>query len=298
MVRGVRARQDGFHPMHRKIHFLRGFVLALLPLSFALAQVQPDPPLVEQLREWHDHEEKILAKSRFAYGEGDQVALLPQSGQIVLIPQARLSVADRQWVANHPLKLLRGKVIYVADGDTIGVLDEKKTTHRIRLEGIDAPESGQAYGEKSRQALNRLVYGKQVLVTYEKTDTYGRILGQVYLEGQWINRQLIADGWAWHYRHFSGDAELAKTQTDAEAKHVGLWKDAQPQQPWRFRLDEKRRKEAAAEKQPTEPMTPTQYWLNTSSGVRHNASCKYFGKTKRGKYCSADDGKPCGICGG
>ncbi|PQO33019.1 thermonuclease family protein [Blastopirellula marina] len=285
--------------MPTRIASLLGLLLALLPLSFALSQAQPDPPLVDLLREWHDREDKILAKSRFAYIEGDQVALLPQSGQIVLIPQARLSVTDRQWVTEHPLNLLRGKVIYVADGDTIGVLDDKKTTHRIRLEGIDAPESGQAFGNRSRQALNDLVYGKQVLVTYEKSDTYGRILGQIYLDGQWINRQLIADGWAWHYRHFSGDAELAETQTAASTKKVGLWKDPQPQQPWRFRLDEKRRKEAAAEKDTTDkPMPPTQFWLNSSSGVRHNASCKHFGKTKRGKYCGAEEGKPCGICGG
>lgn len=284
--------------MIRTIAFVCGLALTLLPLSFALAQAQPDPPLVDLQREWHDHEDKILAKYRLAYAEEDQVALLPQSGQIVLIPQARLSVTDRQWVADHPLNLLRGKVIYVADGDTIGLLDAKKTTHRIRLDGIDAPESGQAYGNKSRQSLNRLVYGKQVLVTFEKSDSYGRILGQVYLDGQWINRQMIADGWAWHYRHFSGDQELAQAQADAAAKQVGLWQDDEPQQPWRFRLDEKRRKEAAAEKVSSEPMTPTQFWLNTTSGVRHNASCKHFGKTKRGKYCHAEDGKPCSICGG
>ncbi|RCS52647.1 hypothetical protein DTL42_07350 [Bremerella cremea] len=284
--------------MNRTIAFVCGLVLALLPLSFTLAQAQPDPPLVDLLREWHDHEDKILAKYRLAYLEEDQVALLPQSGQIVLIPQARLSVADRQWVTDHPLNLLRGKVIYVADGDTIVVLDDKKTEHRIRLDGIDAPESGQAYGNKSRQSLNRLVYGKQVLVTYEKSDSYGRILGQVYLDGQWVNRQMITDGWAWHYRHFSGDKQLAETQAIAAEKKVGLWQDHEPQQPWRFRLDEKRRKEVAAEKDPSEPTTPTKFWLNTSSGVRHNASCKHFGKTKRGKYCNAEEGKPCSICGG
>lgn len=284
--------------MHSKHASFLGLVLALLPLSSALSQVQPDPPLVDPVREWHDQEDKVFAKSRFAYLDGDQVALLPQTGQIVLIPQARLSVADRRWVTNCPVNILRGKVIYVADGDTIGVLDDNKTTHRIRLEGIDSPESGQAYGEKSRQALNRLVYGKQVLVAYEKSDTYGRVLGHVFLDGHWINRQLIADGWAWHYRHFSGDAELAATQTDAAAKQVGLWQDNKPQQPWRFRLEEKQRKEEVAQLKPTDPTSPTKFWLNTSSGVRHNPSCKHFGKTSRGKYCTAGDGKPCGICGG
>lgn len=40
------------------------------------------------------------------------------------------------------------------------------------------------------------------------------------------------------------------------------------------------------------------HWLNTTTGVRHNAGCKNFQKTKRGRMCGPDDGKPCGICGG
>lgn len=295
--------------MSHRLAILLWLLLALPPLTLVWAEAQPDPPLVDPFRAWHDAEGKFLSKSRLAFCEEDQVVLLQQSGQTLLIPQARLSVADRKWITSHPLTHLRGKVIYVADGDTIGVLDEGKKTHRIRLEGIDAPESGQDFGEKSRQALSRAVYGKEVLVTYEKTDTYGRILGQVYLPNAdhhwtWINRQLIEEGWAWHYRHFSGDADLAQTQGKAEASKAGLWRDAHPQAPWRFRLDEKRRKEAARmekdgpSKEDRQPMAATGFWLNTSSGVRHNASCKHFAKTARGRYCKASDGKPCGICGG
>ncbi|PQO46328.1 thermonuclease family protein [Blastopirellula marina] len=295
--------------MSHRLAILFWLVLALPPLTLVWAEAQPDPPLVDPFRAWHDAEGNFLSNSRLAFCEEDQALLLQQSGQTLLIPQARLSATDRQWITEHPLTNLRGKVIYVADGDTIGLLDAEKKTHRIRLEGIDAPESRQAFGKKSRQALNRTVYGKEVLVTYEKTDSYGRILGQVYLpnaDGQWkwINRQLIEDGWAWHYRHFSGDVDLAKTQQRAESAKAGLWRDAQPQPPWRFRLDEKRRKEApqmersGQKQQEDQPMTATGFWLNTSSGVRHNASCKHFAKTKRGKYCEPSDGKPCGICGG
>ena len=295
--------------MSHRLAILLWLVLALPPLTLVWAEAQPDPPLVDPFRAWHDAEGNFLSNSRLAFCDQNQATLLQQSGQTLLIPQARLSVTDRKWITEHPLTNLRGKVIYVADGDTIGVLDEAKNTHRIRLEGIDAPESGQAFGEKSRQALNRAIYGKEVLVTYEKTDTYGRILGQIYLQQPdhswtWINRKMIEDGWAWHYRHFSGDADLAQTQQKAEAAKAGLWRDAEPQAPWRFRLDEKRRKEAARMQQADQtnedgqPMTATGFWLNTSSGVRHNAACKHFAKTKRGKYCDADDGRPCGICGG
>ncbi|MEW4563785.1 thermonuclease family protein [Bremerella sp. JC770] len=273
-------------------------LLALLPAPPAGAQAQPDPPLVDSFRPWHDAGGKLLTKSRFAYLEADRVALWPETGQMLLIPQAQFSAEDRQWIAAHPVKVLRGKVIFVADGDTVGLLDAQKKQHRIRLEGIDAPESNQAFGTQSRQVLNDLIYGQEVVVAYEKTDQYGRILGHIYWNDRWLNRDQLARGMAWHYRHFSGDAYLAQLQKKAAAEKIGLWIDGSPMPPWRYRLTEKRRRESQAGKVPAVPMHPTGYWLNTSSGVRHNQTCEHYGKTSRGKYCDADQGKPCGMCGG
>ena len=85
-------------------------------------------------------------------------------------------------------KILQGKVVSVADGDTITVLDAEKTQHKIRLQGIDAPEKAQAFGAKSKQALYEMVHGKTVQVSFEKSDKYGRILGKVLLDGQDICR--------------------------------------------------------------------------------------------------------------
>ena len=67
----------------------------------------------------------------------------------------------------------------VADGDTITILDSANTQHRIRLAAIDAPESHQAFGEQSRQSLSGMIFGKDVRVSYQKIDQYGRIVGQV-----------------------------------------------------------------------------------------------------------------------
>ena len=66
--------------------------------------------------------------------------------------------------------LLQGKVVSVADGDTITVLDAEKTQHKIRLQGIDAPEKAQAFGAKSKEALYELVHGKNVQVSFIKKD--------------------------------------------------------------------------------------------------------------------------------
>ncbi|GAA4431175.1 thermonuclease family protein [Bremerella cremea] len=274
-------------------------LLALLPAGAILAQAEPDPPLVDPFREWRDVEKNSLTKSRFAYVDGDQACLWPETGQRMLIPVARLSEEDREWIADHPLRILRGKVVFVADGDTIGVLDADNQQRRVRLEGIDAPESNQAFGNKSKRILSDACHGKEVLVVYTSEDQYGRILGQIYVDDRWLNHDQIESGMAWHYRHFSGDAHLAELQKQSQKAQKGIWSDPNPQQPWRFRLDERRRREAEEEKAKAAEMTaPTGFWLNSSSGVRHNAQCDHYGKTSRGRYCTAEEGKPCGICGG
>jgi len=52
---------------------------------------------------------------------------------------------------------LQGKVVGVADGDTITVLDATNTQHKIRMQGIDAPEKAQPFGQKSQQSLSQMV---------------------------------------------------------------------------------------------------------------------------------------------
>jgi endonuclease YncB( thermonuclease family) len=86
-----------------------------------------------------------------------------------------------QKTSSAKIEQLIGKVIKVSDGDTITVLDDNNQKHKIRLKGIDAPESQQVYGDISTQSLNELVYDKEMLVTWDKKDKYYRILGKVIL---------------------------------------------------------------------------------------------------------------------
>ncbi len=95
---------------------------------------------------------------------------------------------------------LNGKVIHISDGDTIHVLTNDKKKYKIRLNGIDAPESSQDYGNKSKENLKRYIYNKDVTVIYKSKDKYNRLLGTVYLNKQDINLQQIKDGYAWVYR--------------------------------------------------------------------------------------------------
>ena len=137
---------------------------------------------------------------------------------------------------------LRGKVVSIADGDTITVLDADKKQHKVRLNGIDAPEKKQAFGAKSKARLGELVAGKDVVVDWTEKDTYGRTLGKVVQGGVDINLQMVKEGLAWHYRKYSKSVELARAEAEAKAGKKGLWADPNPVPPWDFRSLVKKKK--------------------------------------------------------
>ena len=140
---------------------------------------------------------------------------------------------------------LIGKVIKVSDGDTITVLDSNNQKHKIRLKGIDAPESQQAFGDISTQSLSELVYDKEVLVTWDKKDKYYRILGKVIVDGNDANYEQLTKGLAWYYKQYEKDLsdEDKKRYSEAEewARNYteGLWADSNSIPPWEFRRKRK-----------------------------------------------------------
>jgi endonuclease YncB( thermonuclease family) len=140
---------------------------------------------------------------------------------------------------------LAGRVVSVADGDTVTVLDADNTQHRIRLAGIDAPESHQAFGARSKQSLSELVFRKDITVLYSKTDQYGRLVGKVIVDGEDANLAQLNAGMAWHYKEYQReqtpeDRELyARAEEEARAQHRGLWQDANPIEPSQFRREQR-----------------------------------------------------------
>lgn len=146
---------------------------------------------------------------------------------------------------------LTGRVVRVADGDTITVLDSSNTQHRIRLEGIDAPESHQAFGTQSKKSLSEMVSGKDVTIFYQKTDQYGRLVGKIVFDGKDINLEQVKAGMAWHYKEYQReqapeDRELyAMAEDEARNARRGLWQDADPVEPSAFRKEEKRERQEA-----------------------------------------------------
>lgn len=136
---------------------------------------------------------------------------------------------------------ISGKVVRITDGDTITVLDSSKTQIKVRLAGIDAPEKAQAFGQKSRQNLSSLVYGKTVTLVGNKTDRWGRKVAKVLVDGVDAGVQQIKDGLAWHFKRYEREQtnEDRKLYADAEIaarrSSTGLWSDKDPLPPWDFR---------------------------------------------------------------
>ncbi|MFM9052963.1 MAG: thermonuclease family protein [Bacteroidota bacterium] len=156
------------------------------------------------------------------------IARLLKSIQLLLIAYLFLGATA--------LRELLGRVIKVADGDTITILIEGRIQEKIRFTGIDCPEKNQAFGSQAKTFTSDRCFGKNVRIAYESKDRYGRILGIVYLpDGKNLNKELLRAGLAWHYKQFDDSQDLAKLEVDARVAKRGLWSDAHPVAPWDFR---------------------------------------------------------------
>lgn len=141
---------------------------------------------------------------------------------------------------------ITGRVVGVADGDTLTVLTEAREQVRVRLAGIDTPERGQPWGARSREHLSALAFGRQVEVTVEDTDRYERRVGRVRAGGTDVNAALIREGSAWVYRRYNRDPELPRLEAEARAARRGLWSlpEAERMPPWEWRAAERKGRQA------------------------------------------------------
>lgn len=136
---------------------------------------------------------------------------------------------------------LVGEVVGLADGDTVTVLDAQRVQHKIRLAGIDAPEKGMPWGQKSKEALSDRVYRLTVTVEWQKHDRYGRLVGKIMVDGRDANLAQVADGMAWHYKDYQNEQTLedrlryAQAELDARNARRGLWAEPEPVAPWTWR---------------------------------------------------------------
>jgi micrococcal nuclease len=145
-------------------------------------------------------------------GEGVRCAS-PKAGRCPLVRAVSLTAKKDAFAHADGFS---GKVVGVTDGDTITVLHER-TPVKVRLHGIDCPESGQDFGTRAKQATSELAFGKLVTVRPVDTDRYGRTVALVVLpDGRTLNHELVRSGLAWWFRKYApGDVTLERLETEA-----------------------------------------------------------------------------------
>ena len=97
-----------------------------------------------------------------------------------------------------------GIVTRVADGDTIQV-SSGGSYYRVRLEGIDCPESGQPFSQVARNFTRQLAFDQPVSVKVLDIDQYGRLVARVTSRGKDVSFELAKAGLAWHFTQYSSD---------------------------------------------------------------------------------------------
>ena len=132
-----------------------------------------------------------------------------------------------------------GKVVGVSDGDTVRVLTEDKENLRVRLAEIDAPESSQAFGARSKQALSEICFGKTAMISVDEQDRYGRYVSRLKCDGVDAQGYMVSSGMAWVYDRYAKDKSLYALQDRARADKRGLWLDSNPTPPWDFRRNKR-----------------------------------------------------------
>ncbi|WP_299631786.1 thermonuclease family protein [uncultured Roseobacter sp.] len=139
---------------------------------------------------------------------------------------------------------MNGIVVHVDDGDTAVVVDENGERLDIRFYGIDTPETrnidlgwdAQPYSSEAKEFTKRMIEDKTVFVRLKGEQTYGRSVGEIFINGQSVSRELARAGLAWWNKKYQGDdLDIAQLVSDAREAQKGLWADKSPIAPWKWR---------------------------------------------------------------
>ena len=125
-------------------------------------------------------------------------------------------------------------IVGITDGDTFKGLTSDNQQIKCRIYGIDAPEKKQAYGQKSKQYLSDLIFGKRVHIKIQGK-SFDRYVVWVYIDGKDISAEMIKAGMAWHYKEYDKSEEYSNLESIARNNRIGLWNDSNPVVPRNFR---------------------------------------------------------------
>lgn len=132
------------------------------------------------------------------------------------------------------------KVVGIKDGDTFVLLIDGKE-QVVRLAHLDCPEKKQPFGNNAKQFASDLCYGKYAtLVHNNKYDRNKRLIAEVILEdGTNVNKELVKNGLAWHFKKYSDNSEYAQLEIEARNNKIGIWSEPNTIAPWNWRKAKK-----------------------------------------------------------
>jgi endonuclease YncB( thermonuclease family) len=161
--------------------------------------------------------------------------MLESLARLLVVCAAALQPAATTWT---------GKAESPIDGDTLRVRDHNDKLHRLKIQGIDAPEDGQPFFKAARDHLGKVTAGRELQVTEVGKDPAGRTIATIRINGQDLRIDILAAGMAWYQRSAADDPVLEAEERGAKARNLGLWIDAAPVAPWEWRAAEEQRKKA------------------------------------------------------
>jgi endonuclease YncB( thermonuclease family) len=135
---------------------------------------------------------------------------------------------------------LFGPVVAIVDGDSLRAKIQGAEMD-FRLSDLDAPEMNQPYGGEAKDALNAFAAGKDIVVLPLDTDSYGRTVAHLWVNGVYVNRELVKGGAAWFYPEFAKGDCLYWVEQKARTSRRGLW-GLPPKthiEPWEWRKRKK-----------------------------------------------------------
>lgn len=180
----------------------------------------------------------------------------------------------------------QARCINIADGDTVTVLTDDKKQIKIRLYGIDSPESGQPFGANAKRQMADMCGNRDVEIREMDTDRYGRMVALItpVSGGPSLNEVMVSSGLAWVYTKYC-TIDLCQAwrnlEEDAKTRRAGLWaENAIPPWEWRRGNTTQSAETAPQEQQPSAGQALSG---NVSSGIYHGPSCRHYNC----KNCSA-----------
>ncbi|WP_158222623.1 thermonuclease family protein [Rhodopirellula sp. MGV] len=227
------------------------------------------------------------------------------TGKRVSLPIEKLSDEDQRYVQiattpryDQDAEVLVGRITRIVDGDTVILSIRGVGEAKIRLEGVDAPETGQRFGDESKSWLSSQILGKDVRAELTGSDRYGRKLGHLYVDStNWVNQGLILAGLAWHYAKYNHDTRLASAQQTARGGALGLWADSQRIAPWDYRNGQRVETALPVNLPSTRATDPTVYVTDTGTKY-HRSGCRHIKQSHYPMPLSrAQSGyEPCKVC--